>query len=179
LNIFILFKFERNGKNQFILNSIRFFKEKIRIYNEIKKTNHFYTQKDLLHEKKIVNLIKILNRYLSGEKIELYKEIINLHIDLPIQTEFKTEFSKKVINWLLNNVKYGQITTYSEIGENINSKAYRAIGNILKRNPFPLIIPCHRVIRKNRNLGGFMGKNQESWQKDIKRKLLKLEGNSF
>ena len=48
-----------------------------------------------------------------------------------------------------------KVKTYKEIGQNINSKAYRAIGNALNKNPIPIIIPCHRVIGSNKTLTGF------------------------
>ena len=82
-----------------------------------------------------------------------------------------------MIKYLIENVNYGEITTYSDIGRNIGSKAYRAIGNVMKNNPLPLIIPCHRVIKKNGDLGGFMGKMDKVWQTNLKLNLLKIEGS--
>ncbi len=82
-----------------------------------------------------------------------------------------------MIKYLIENVNYGEITTYSDIGRNIGSKAYRAIGNVMKNNPLPLIIPCHRVIKKNGDLGGFMGKRDKEWQTNLKLNLLKIEGS--
>ncbi|KKN24283.1 hypothetical protein LCGC14_0896510 [marine sediment metagenome] len=70
----------------------------------------------------------------------------------------------------------GEITTYSEIGNKIGSKAFRAIGNVLRGNPLPLIIPCHRVIKKNGGIGGFMGKSEQGWRQNLKKKLLEIEG---
>ncbi|MFX1393991.1 MAG: methylated-DNA--[protein]-cysteine S-methyltransferase, partial [Promethearchaeota archaeon] len=101
-------------------------------------------------------------------------EINNLKIDLNLKDKFSTEFALKVIKQILD-VKYGEIVTYSEIGKKFGSKAYRAIGNVLKKNPMPLIIPCHRVIRKNGKIGGFMGKANNSWQQSLKKDLLNLE----
>ena len=69
----------------------------------------------------------------------------------------------------------GEITTYSEIGNKIGSTAFRAIGNVLRRNPLPLIIPCHRVIKKNGDIGGFMGEANYSWQQNLKKGLLQIE----
>lgn len=79
---------------------------------------------------------------------------------------------------MINNVKYGEIITYSDIGNKVVSKAYRAIGNVLRKNPLPLIIPCHRVIKKNGETGGFMGKMDNKWQQNLKMDLLKIEGFS-
>jgi methylated-DNA-[protein]-cysteine S-methyltransferase len=70
-------------------------------------------------------------------------------------------------------IPYGQTRTYGWIAERIKKpNAARAVGNALGLNPFPIIIPCHRVIRQNRGLGGFsapMGTR-------LKEKLLRLEG---
>jgi len=49
-------------------------------------------------------------------------------------------------------------------------KGARVVGNALARNPFPIIIPCHRAIKTNGELGGFQG------GLDMKRALLELEG---
>ena len=99
---------------------------------------------------------------------------MDLNIDLGIEEKFPTKFSQDVLNYI-SHLKRGEMTTYSEIGAKIKSKAYRAIGSVLKKNPLPLIIPCHRVIRKDGTIGGFMGETNESWQQNLKRDLLELE----
>ncbi|MHA2061789.1 MAG: methylated-DNA--[protein]-cysteine S-methyltransferase [Candidatus Sifarchaeia archaeon] len=50
----------------------------------------------------------------------------------------------------------------------------RAVGNIMRRNPFPFIVPCHRVVRNDGSIGGFMGGFQNSTK--VKKKLLEMEG---
>jgi methylated-DNA-[protein]-cysteine S-methyltransferase len=82
-----------------------------------------------------------------------------------------TEFRKQVWNALLN-IPYGNVISYSELAEVIgNPKAVRAVGQANRHNPLPIIIPCHRVIGKDKSLTGYAGKRT-----DIKEKLLKLEG---
>ncbi len=130
----------------------------------------------MAEEQILTSLINILKEYISGEKIELYEEIKNLSVDLAIDKKFSTQFSLKVINYLIKEVKYNQLTTYSEIGEGINSKAFRAVGNVMRNNPLPLIIPCHRVLRKNGGIGGYMGKMDKEWQHKLKLDLLEMEG---
>ncbi len=50
----------------------------------------------------------------------------------------------------------GETRTYKEIAKAIrHPKAYRAVGNALKRNPLPIVIPCHRVIRSDGSIGGY------------------------
>ncbi|RLG24568.1 cysteine methyltransferase, partial [Methanosarcinales archaeon] len=65
---------------------------------------------------------------------------------------------------------YGELRTYKWIAHRVGIKGYRAIGKILSINPFPIIIPCHRVICTDGSLGGF------SAGLDIKRRLLNIEG---
>ncbi|MFX1340611.1 MAG: methylated-DNA--[protein]-cysteine S-methyltransferase [Promethearchaeota archaeon] len=126
---------------------------------------------------KIQNLVDLIKNYLSGEEINLYQEVNDLNIDISFEKKFSTVFAQKVMKFLIENIQYGETTTYSDIGEAIGTKAFRAIGNVMKSNPLPLIIPCHRVIRKNGGLGGFMGKMDKVWQTDLKLNLLKLEGS--
>ncbi|MFX1311395.1 MAG: methylated-DNA--[protein]-cysteine S-methyltransferase [Promethearchaeota archaeon] len=117
----------------------------------------------------------VIKKYLSGERINLFDKITELDIELDIKEKFPTKFSQQVIE-SITNLRYGETTTYSNIGNEIGSKAYRAIGNVCKSNPIPLIIPCHRVLRKNGEIGGFMGKLDKKWETNLKKQLLKIEG---
>jgi methylated-DNA-[protein]-cysteine S-methyltransferase len=71
----------------------------------------------------------------------------------------------------LKKVPEGKVTTYKAIANAIGKpRATRAIGNILKNNPNPIIVPCHRVVRSNGEIGGY------AYGKDVKEKLLEAEG---
>jgi len=118
----------------------------------------------------------IINAYLKDGKINLFKTLKEMGISFDLDDKFNTPFSEQVLKALLK-IKPGEITTYSELAKSINSKAFRAVGGVLRNNPLPLIIPCHRVIRQDRKLGGFMGHMEEDWQINLKRSLLKIEGN--
>ena len=79
----------------------------------------------------------------------------------------------------LKNIPFGVTKTYFDLASNLkNPKAVRAVGSICRKNPFPVIIPCHRIVGKN-NFGGYMGRKEESIELAIKRKLLNLEGIDF
>ena len=53
----------------------------------------------------------------------------------------------------------GKTATYSEIAQSIGKpKSFRAVANACGQNPFPIIIPCHRVVRSDGGLGGYSGK---------------------
>jgi methylated-DNA-[protein]-cysteine S-methyltransferase len=85
-----------------------------------------------------------------------------------------TEFTRKVLHCTAL-IPFGSKMTYGEIGKAINSKGYRAIGSVLARNPFPLLIPCQRVVGQ-KSLGGFMGKTaSDSSELSLKSALLRFE----
>ena len=63
-------------------------------------------------------------------------------------------FKDKVLE-LVKKIPKGKVTTYKLIAEKLRTKAYRAVGNALNKNPFIGLIPCHRVIRSNGEIGGF------------------------
>lgn len=158
------------------LKEINFFKTKENVIAFIKREKlELIEDIDISTSTNIKNLIDLIKKYISGEVINLYDKISELNIELDIQEKFPTKFSREVIT-KISNLKYGETTTYSSIGNEIGSKAYRAIGNVCKSNPIPLIIPCHRVLRKNGEIGGFMGKLDKKWETNLKKQLLKIEG---
>lgn len=66
-----------------------------------------------------------------------------------------TPLTKKVYKVLLK-IPLGEVRTYKWVARKCgHPRAFRAVGQILKRNPYPLIIPCHRVIKSNNNIGGY------------------------
>ncbi len=81
-----------------------------------------------------------------------------------------TPFQKRV--WYETSlIPYGSVITYSELARRCGKpSAVRSVASALGANPIPIIIPCHRVVGKNGDLGGF------SAGIDVKRKLLELEG---
>ena len=63
-------------------------------------------------------------------------------------------FNEKV--WqLCSKVPKGKVTTYKQIAAAMNTKAYRAVGNALNKNPHSPIVPCHRVVGSSGDLVGF------------------------
>lgn len=80
-----------------------------------------------------------------------------------------TPFRVKIME-ALRRVPAGETLTYGELAAAAgNPGAARAVGNVMARNPVPLLVPCHRVVATN-GLGGFTG------GLDVKKKLLRLEG---
>ena len=81
-----------------------------------------------------------------------------------------TEFQRRVWQELLQ-IPYGKTSTYKDIAEKIGKRgACRAVGNANNKNPIPIFIPCHRVIRADNLLSGY------SLGAENKEKLLKIEG---
>ncbi len=83
-----------------------------------------------------------------------------------------TKFQLKVWNYI-KKIPYGTVKTYSEVAKKIGKPySYRAVANAIGKNPFPPLIPCHRVIRSDGSLGGYSGKGGSR----TKKMLLKKEG---
>ena len=83
-----------------------------------------------------------------------------------------TDFQIRVWN-AISNIPKGKVKTYKELARSIRKpKASRAVANACGKNPFPIKIPCHRVIRSDGRLGGYSGKGGIK----TKRKLLRSEG---
>lgn len=80
-----------------------------------------------------------------------------------------TPFRIKIME-ALRRVPAGETLTYGELAAAVGKPgAARAVGNVMARNPVPLLVPCHRVVATN-GLGGFAS------GLDVKKKLLRLEG---
>jgi len=59
---------------------------------------------------------------------------------------------------ILKRVPKGSVTTYKAVAYALRSKAYRAVGNAMNRNPYAPEVPCHRVVASDGSLGGFAGR---------------------
>jgi methylated-DNA-[protein]-cysteine S-methyltransferase len=72
---------------------------------------------------------------------------------------------------LVSNIPLGKIATYGQLASSLgNPRAARGIGKILNKNPRPIIVPCHRVVRSDGHIGGYM------YGKERKISLLLNEG---
>ena len=85
-----------------------------------------------------------------------------------------TKFQLKVWNYL-KKIPKGKVKSYLDVAKAIGKpKAFRAVANAVGKNPFPPLIPCHRVIRSDGSLGGYSGKGGI---KEKRRLLLKEKAN--
>ncbi len=88
---------------------------------------------------------QLFSLYFEGEPVDFS--------DLPLMLK-GTSFQKRV--WKnLRLLPYGEIKTYKWLADKINCRSPRAVGRALAANPVPIIIPCHRIVRKDGTLGGF------------------------
>ena len=108
----------------------------------------------------------------AQEQITAYFDgtYINFSKDIPIRLDGFSPFASRVLN-ACRDISFGQTVTYSRLAEKASGAA-RAVGNVLAKNPLPLIIPCHRVICANGKIGGFSAPGGIK----LKTKLLKHEG---
>ena len=117
----------------------------------IKFKFYFDTQLRIKKKNMVSALVKQLRddivKYLSGEKVNFNK----YNVDLSCFTKFERDIVNN-----LRRVEYGKVISYKKLGEVSGYKdAARAVGNVMKKNPFPIIIPCHRVVKSNGNIGGY------------------------
>ena len=112
------------------------------------------------------NLRKLLDRYFKGEEVSFSEIPLKIYV-----SEFR-----KIVYDILIEIPYGKVVTYEEIADKVamfmgKKKCCQAVGGAIGHNPVSIIIPCHRVVGKNKSLVGYAG------GLDIKRKLLEIEGN--
>lgn len=106
-----------------------------------------------------------IQSYLKGEAVDFRLSLVDLGEC--------SEFQKGVLLTQCG-IPRGWVSTYGRIAMRLGVPgAARAVGTALARNPFPIIMPCHRTIRSNGDLGGFGG------GVSMKRALLELEGVEF
>jgi len=88
---------------------------------------------------------------------------------MSLENSYLTTFQKKVLE-LTKKIPKGKVATYGLLAKMLGDVYLsRAVGNALNKNPFPIVVPCHRVVRSDGFVGGF-AKGTEA-----KVKLLKEE----
>lgn len=104
------------------------------------KTKEEEGQKDPL------GLGELLKRYFTGEKVSFNS--------IPLDYSNINTTYRDILE-MIRGIPYGKIYTYSEIGELMGKSRYgRVVGNAMRINPFPIVVPCHRVVGKG-SLGGY------------------------
>ncbi len=106
-----------------------------------------------------------IKAYLEGEDIKFSLNVVNL--------SQCSKFQQSVLR-ATYSIPRGSVSTYQLVAASLGiPKGARAVGNALANNPFPFIVPCHRVISSNRHIGGYGGGIE------MKQALLEREGIGF
>jgi methylated-DNA-[protein]-cysteine S-methyltransferase len=112
----------------------------------------------------IADLIARIRALLDGQPVDL--------TDAPVDMSVFEPFSRQVYE-IARSIPPGQAMTYGEIAERLGDKLLaRDVGQAMGKNPYPIIIPCHRVVAAGGKLGGFSARGGSS----TKQKLLAIEG---
>ena len=107
-------------------------------------------------------LVEELERYMDTGTDTFSREFLDM--------ERCNEFQKRVLE-KLSEVPRGKVISYGQLADRISApRAARAVGTAVARNPFPIMLPCHRVVKAGGHLGNFGGGT------DLKKALLRLEG---
>ena len=93
----------------------------------------------------------------AARELEEYFERRRTTFDLPLDHVLSHGF-RKLVQSRLPTIGYGQTRSYGQVAELVGSpKAVRAVGTACATNPLPVVVPCHRVLRTDGTLGGYVG----------------------
>jgi O-6-methylguanine DNA methyltransferase len=109
----------------------------------------------------VAGVARQLREYFGGQRDRF---------EVPLDFSGVSPFARSVLT-ATAQVPFGSLCTYRDIAQQVGRPgATRAVGNALGRNPIPVIVPCHRVVRSDHSIGGYTG------GLEIKERLLSLEG---
>ena len=104
-----------------------------------------------------------------GRQIEQYFAGRRTAFELPLDLRLSKGFRRDVLRHL-PEIAYGHTESYAQVATAAGKpRAVRAVGTACARNPLPVVIPCHRVVRSDGSFGGYVG------GPEVKRALLTLE----
>jgi methylated-DNA-[protein]-cysteine S-methyltransferase len=112
----------------------------------------------------VAELRKCIQDFFLGEPNPIPLNLVDMSICSPFQLSVLKEE---------HAIPRGMTSSYGRIAKRLKSRAVRAVGSALARNPFPIVVPCHRAVRSDRTLGGYQG------GLEMKQKILSMEGVKF
>ncbi|WP_246036328.1 methylated-DNA--[protein]-cysteine S-methyltransferase [Sinomonas susongensis] len=108
----------------------------------------------------------------AARQVEEYFSGRRRSFDLPVDLALSTGF-RRTVQQHLSAIGFGQTESYAEVARAVgNPKAVRAVGTACATNPLPVVLPCHRVLRSDGSLGGYIG------GLEAKTALLRLEAEA-
>ncbi len=111
------------------------------------------------------DVLELLQQFAAGETVDLTR--------IPLSLNHLTLFQRRVVK-ACRAIKRGQSLSYGEVAAKAGSPgAARAVGQVMRTNRMPLIVPCHRVVAAGGKLGGFSAPQGLA----MKRRLLELESD--
>jgi len=111
----------------------------------------------------LTNVLGALEEIFNGKDRQSY--------GFKIATDHLSSYTKKVLNCTCL-VPVGYVTSYGAIAKVVGGSA-RSVGRVEASNPFPLLIPCHRVVRSDLSIGGY------GYGKEVKLEILRREGRGY
>lgn len=112
-------------------------------------------------DRRVAGVMKQVRDYLAGRRTAF---------DLEFDLSWVTPFRRQVL-LACAAVPRGEVASYAELARRVgHPRAARAVGNTMRTNPIPIVIPCHRIVASDGGIGGFGG------GLDMKQQLLSLEG---
>ena len=130
------------------------------------------TETHLLRDLPGAQFDKTFLKSLQGQIAAYYEgECVNFSPEIPVSLDSFRAFGASVLK-KCRQLQFGQTISYAGLaGKSGRPAASRAVGSTLAKNPLPLIIPCHRVLRTDGGLGGFSAPGGIA----VKKKMLELE----
>ena len=105
----------------------------------------------------------------AAREIEDYLAGLRTGFDLPLDLRLSSGFRRTVLDHL-PDIAYGATASYSTVARATGSpRAVRAVGTACARNPLPIVVPCHRVVRSDGTMGQYVGGTE------AKQRLLRME----
>lgn len=113
-------------------------------------------------------------RHVTRARLQLLEYLAGrrTYFSVPVDLSAATPFQRRVLR-VASAIAFGRARTYAWVAGRVGRpRASRAVGTALARNPLPLIVPCHRVLRGDGGLGGYL------FGLDLKARLLRMEGST-
>ncbi|MBW7907000.1 MAG: methylated-DNA--[protein]-cysteine S-methyltransferase [Phycisphaerae bacterium] len=104
------------------------------------------------------DLARELERFFAGERVDF-----NVTLDVAGAGAFE-----QAVWRACRRIPYGQTVSYAGLAKRVGRpRAARAVGNAMRRNRFPFVVPCHRVLCSDGSLGGYGGRSGVSFKRDL------------